>query len=213
MAPTLGPVEESPATWSRSAVKWVRPLTAGALAIGLVMLTATILMEDERFLSDFAVGAVLLAVAITLVGVLAELIVRFVPRHLIPVVFAVTLVPGLGILGAVGLPEAAIHYSQDAEWAYRAGREVSLAALYFAVAITVAVAWRSRYPLAAVIGLAAVTFALAAVGRDLWVRGDLGPSWCYADQVEVHPDGGVATAGENDGCTVLLPAPDPLGGP
>ncbi|HEX8646821.1 MAG TPA: hypothetical protein VF715_07950 [Thermoleophilaceae bacterium] len=127
------------------------------------------------------------------------------PRSLWAVVLGVAALSALTAVGAVGLPESAIHFSDDAEWAYRAGREISLGALVLGAAIAALLAWRSGYGVPAIAGLALVTLLLATVGRDLYAR-DQQPSWCYADTVEATPGGAISLEGEHDGCTVLLPA-------
>jgi hypothetical protein len=129
------------------------------------------------------------------------------PRRFWAVVLAVGVLPALTAFGALGLPESAIHFSNDAEWAYLAGREISLGALLVGTVLAALLAWRARFRLPMIVGLALVTFLLATIGRDLYAS-DQQPSWCYADRVETAPDGAVGTAGEYDGCTVLLPAKD-----
>ena len=186
---------------------WLKWLSVAVAAIGTAAMIATHLMAgDEDSIGSllFALGA--LYAGILLLACLLAAIFHMVPRRWRPLVLAATLLPLLTAAGALGLPESAIHYSDDEEWAFRAGREISLAALALGTLIAAAVAWRHRYPVLAIAAVAALTFALAAVGRDVVAR-DQEPTWCYTDSfVETDDQGGVSVGGEYDGCTVLLPA-------
>jgi hypothetical protein len=98
----------------------------------------------------------------------------------------------------------AIHVSGDAEWAYRAGREISLGSLVLGAVIAAAAGRRFGARPLSIAAIALVTFVAAAVARDL-VASDTEPSWCYADEVRVSGNV-IHTAGNDDGCTVLLPS-------
>ncbi|HEX8744854.1 MAG TPA: hypothetical protein VF712_17150 [Thermoleophilaceae bacterium] len=184
---------------------WVKRIVVGASAVATVMLLVSHFTRDDGSVGDLAVGFALVFAVILLGGSLLALVVHSVPRRWRALVLASTLLPALAAGGALGLPESAIHLSDDAEWAYRAGREISVAALVVAAALSAVVARGHGHRVAAIAGTAVLTFAIGAVARDLLAR-DQQPSWCYADEVEVFPDGGVATSGEYDDCTVLLPA-------
>ena len=186
---------------------WLKWLSLAAAVVGTAAMVATHLMAD----GDESIGSLLFPLGVLYAGILLlacllAAIFHIVPRRWRPLVVAATLLPLLTAAGALGLPESAIHYSDNEEWAFRAGREISLAALALGALIAGVVAWRHRYPVLAIAGVAALTFALAAIGRDVIAR-DQEPSWCYTDSfVETDDEGGVSVGGEYDGCTVLLPA-------
>jgi hypothetical protein len=188
-------------------LNWLKWTAGASAAIGSAAVLATHLMSDDPSIGSLLFGFVLVFVAVLLGTCLLALVFHTVPRRWRPLLLAATLLPALAAAGALGLPGSAIHYSDDGEWAIRAGREISLAALVLGGLIAAAVARRHSYSLVATAGVALLTFALAAVGRDLVAR-DQEPLWCYADHVEADAQGGVEASGEYDGCTVLLPARD-----
>lgn len=184
-------------------MRWVRWTAGAALVVATAGLLASYFGEEDRRLGELAAGfGVVYACILVGAGLLAA-VVRYVPSRWRPLVLAVTVLPLLAALGALGLPESAIHFSDDAEWAYRAGREISLAALAAGALLAAVIARGHSYRPLAIVAMAVLAFALGAVERDLVAR-DQEPSWCYAEQVEVHRDG-ATTSGEYDGCTVLLP--------
>jgi hypothetical protein len=183
-------------------------------SLGVAVVVGTIAVIFSSVTGDYDVGSTIVGLALVYSGIvlaacLIALVFHEVPRRWRPLVLAGTVLPLIAAAAAVGLPESAIHFSDHEEWAYRAGREISVGALWVGAAIAAAVAWRHSYKPLAIVGVAALAFGLAAVARDLFAR-DQQPSWCYADKVEAGPDGSVATAGEYDDCTVLLPARDPV---
>ena len=186
-------------------MRWVKLTAAVASVIATVALLVSHFVTDDATLGDLAFGFALVFACILLAACLMAAVVHFVPSRRRPLVFAATLLPLLAAGGALGLPESAIHFSEDAEWAYRAGREISLAALFTGAVLAAVIARGHAYRPLAVAGVALLTFGLAAIGRDVVAR-DQEPSWCYADRVDATEGGGVYLSGEYDGCTVLLPA-------
>ena len=189
-------------------MRWVKWIAAAAFVIATVALLFTHFTRDGgESLGSLTFGFAFVFACILMASCLLAAVVHFVPARWRPLVFATTMLPLLAAVGALGLPESAIHFSDGAEWAYRAGREISLGALILGAVLAAVIARGHSYRPLAIAGVALLTFGLAAVGRDLVAR-DEQPSWCYADHVEVSP-GGVETSGEYDDCTVLLPARDP----
>jgi hypothetical protein len=185
-------------------MRWIKRAAAAAFGIAAIALLVSHFGEEDGGLGSLALGFAFVCSCILLAAGLLAAAVRYVPPRWRPLVLAATLLPLLGAAGALGLPESAIHFSDDAEWAYRAGREISLGALVAGALLAAVVARGHSYRPLATAGVAVLAFALAAAGRDVVAR-DQQPSWCYADQAEAF-DGGAMLTGEYDGCTVLLPA-------
>ena len=187
---------------------WLRQAALAAMAFATIALAVSSAIHGDVGVGSFAGALTLLLGGILLVAGVLVFVVRVVAWRWRPVALAATLLPALTAAASVGLPESAIHFSGQAEWAFRAGREISVAALAAGSMVAAVVAWRHAYRPLAVAGVIALTFCASAVARDLVTR-DQQPSWCYADKVEVGPHGEYTTSGTYDGCTIVLPARKP----
>jgi hypothetical protein len=190
------------------------PDEATARRWSLRLVVATAILAAVWIVAGFAVGGeapraadapailAVLALAVAGAGVVA-LVVRTLPQRWRPLVLATTVLPLATAAGAAGLPETAIHFSDTAAWALRAGREISLGALAAGGALAAAIAWAYAYRPLAIAAVAALTLLGGAVGRDLVVR-EQQPGWCYAEEVTVGPGGSYSAFGATEGCTLLL---------
>lgn len=172
-------------------------LTVAAEAVATVLMLASIASSSS---STAPLGLVVLPfvwIFILLVGALMGAVAGFAPRHRQPLLLALTVLPLLAGIAAVGVPEALQHHYRSS-WDSRGLYWVSIAS----IPLTGLAAWGAaagyRLPTAtpAATGVAAATLAWATFLQG-WTPGWC-PNWCQSRTVASEPSP-IVTAEERAG--------------
>lgn len=166
-------------------VRWLRRGIAAVLIVALALFAADLgrrgLPGYSSEWSAIALSVGLVSIGILLVGVVCEGILRLPWPGVKPFLFAVTVIPAVGGLAAIALPEGVIHLlTQDNSSGYSLGRGLRIISiltvpLTAAVALVVAVSFDTRW--SRVLPAVALALLLTIVARELAVSSFHG-GWC-----------------------------------
>ena len=172
-------------TATPSSVRWLRAgvLVALLVAVGLFALDLRLegLPEGGGGWRRVALVVGLVMTGILVIGAVCEGILRLPWRGAKPFLFAATVIPVLGGLGAIALPEGVMHVlTQGTATAYSLGRGLKIISILTvplagAVALVVAVSFASRWSRA--LPAAALAVLLTLMAREVAVRSFHG-GWC-----------------------------------
>lgn len=169
-----------------SSVRWLRRGILAALVLAVALFAADLrvagLLGYPGEWRDAALSIGMVLVGILLVGVLCEAILRLPWRGVKPFLYAATVIPALGGLAAIALPEGVLHLlTLDNSIGYSSsGRGLRLISILMvplagAVAMIVAVSFDSRW--SRVLPTVALALLLTVAARELAVQSFHG-MWC-----------------------------------